>query len=100
MALALYIAGRIRVIRFISDCVVHLQVVALTILVIASANMIGGALAAAILGWLTPGKTKVGVSLAPGLSPPRGVFIEAFATQTLILAILSLEKGQQSRPDS
>lgn len=62
-------------------------------IVTATAQMIGGIVAAAILDGLTPGPLAVAVSLGSGTNRTQGLFIEAFATAGLVLSVLFLAAG-------
>lgn len=61
---------------------------------VASAQMLGGIIAAAILHGLTPGPLAVGVSLGQGTSRTQGLFIEMFTTSALVLSVLMLAAGE------
>lgn len=60
---------------------------------VATAQMIGGIVAAAILAGLTPGKLSVSVALGQGTSRTQGMFIEMFTTAALVLSVLMLAAG-------
>lgn len=74
--------------------------------------MLGGIVAAALLDALTPGPLAVSVSLGQGASRTQGyassilisaraddsLFIEAFATASLTIAVLMLAAGMSSLP--
>jgi aquaporin related protein len=62
--------------------------------VVASAQMLGGIIAAAIIDGLTPGSLAVSVALGGGTSRTQGLFIEMFTTSALVLSVLMLAAGQ------
>ena len=59
----------------------------------ATAQMVGGIVAAAILDAITPGALDVGVELSQGTSRTQGLFIEAFTTAVLVMSVLMLAAG-------
>lgn len=75
VSLALCIVGAIKPVRF---------------LLVSLGQMLGGIVAAALLDALTPGPLAVGVALGQGASRTQGLFIEAFATASLTIAVLML----------
>jgi len=72
---ALLLAGVIGPVRFVLYCI---------------AQLLGGIIASALLLALLPGPLAVGVNLGPGVNKGQGVFIEAFLTAALVLAVLML----------
>jgi len=75
VSLALCIVGAVKPLR----CVL-----------VATAQMVGGIVAAAILDGLTLGGLTVGVALGVGTSRTQGLFIEMFTTSALVLSVLML----------
>ncbi|KAK4687068.1 hypothetical protein P7C73_g3052, partial [Tremellales sp. Uapishka_1] len=75
VSLALVLVGAIKPVRFV---------------MVATAQMVGGIVAAAILDGLTPSKLSVGVALGQGTSRTQGLFIEMFTTAALTLSVLML----------
>ncbi|THH21639.1 hypothetical protein EUX98_g8312 [Antrodiella citrinella] len=75
VSLALLLCGIIGPVRFVLYCV---------------AQLVGGIAAAALVLALTPGPLQANTFLAPGINPAQGVFIEAFITAGLCLAVLML----------
>ncbi|KAJ3555344.1 hypothetical protein NM688_g2627 [Phlebia brevispora] len=75
VSLALLLTGVIEPVRFVLYCI---------------AQLVGGIAAAALVLGLTPGPVSYNTKLAPGVNPAQGVFIEAFITATLCLAVLML----------
>lgn len=57
---------------------------------LAPVQFLGGIIAAALIDALTPGPLLVSTTLAPGMSPVRGLFLEMFLTTMLLLSILFL----------
>jgi len=72
---ALLLIGVIGPVRFVLYCI---------------AQLAGGIVAAALLVALLPGKLKVTVFPAAGVNTAQAVFIEAFLTSALVLAVLML----------
>ncbi|KIP08039.1 hypothetical protein PHLGIDRAFT_23768 [Phlebiopsis gigantea 11061_1 CR5-6] len=72
---ALLLCGVIRPVRFVLFCI---------------AQLVGGIAAAGLVVALTPGDLASNPELAPGINPAQGVFIEAFTTACLCLAVLML----------
>jgi aquaporin related protein len=64
------------------------------VVVVSTAQMIGGIAANAILAGLTPGGLDVQLTLGMNTSPAQGVFIEMFATSALVLSVLMLGAGE------
>jgi glycerol uptake facilitator-like aquaporin len=60
--------------------------------------MLGGIVAAYILHGLVPGQTEINLKLSASANIAQGLFIETFATTTLILAVLMLGVGTSSFP--
>lgn len=56
--------------------------------------MLGGIVAAYILSGLLPGASTINLELADTTSLAQGLFIEMFATTTLILTVLMLGVGE------
>ncbi|GAA5889900.1 hypothetical protein JCM8208_001162 [Rhodotorula glutinis] len=53
-------------------------------------QLLGGICAAAVIDALTPGPILFATTLAPGMSPARGLFMEMFMTTMLLLTIFLL----------
>ncbi|KAF9791951.1 aquaporin-like protein [Thelephora terrestris] len=75
VSLALLITGNLPPVRFVLYCI---------------AQLAGSTAASAVILGLTPGPCKFNTTLAEGISPVQGVFIEMFVTAYLIFAILML----------
>ncbi|EMD31295.1 hypothetical protein CERSUDRAFT_119849 [Gelatoporia subvermispora B] len=75
ISLALLLVGVIGPVRFVLYCI---------------AQLAGAITAAGLVLALTPGPLASNVSLAPGVNPAQGVFIEMFITAILVLAVLML----------
>ncbi|KAI0342913.1 aquaporin-like protein [Trametopsis cervina] len=75
VSLALLIVGVITPVRFVLYCI---------------AQLLGGIVAAALVLALTPGPLQSNTTLIQGINPAQGVFIEAFITAALCLAVLML----------
>jgi glycerol uptake facilitator-like aquaporin len=58
--------------------------------------MLGGIVAAYILHGLIPGETDINLKLSARANIAQGLFIETFATTTLILTVLMLGVGKSS----
>jgi aquaporin related protein len=65
---------------------------------VATAQMVGGIVAAAILKGLTPGDLSVSVALGQGTNRTQGLFIEMFTTAALVLSVLMLAAGESYSP--
>ncbi|EPQ54177.1 aquaporin-like protein [Gloeophyllum trabeum ATCC 11539] len=81
VSLALLLVGVIGPVRFVLYCI---------------AQLLGGIAAAALVLALTPGPLSANTFLQTGVNAAQGVFIEAFITAALVLAVLMLaaEKHQ------
>ncbi|KAH8100798.1 aquaporin-like protein [Cristinia sonorae] len=75
VSLALLLCGVITPVRFVLYCI---------------AQLAGGITAAALVLGLTPGPLQSNTHLASGVNPAQGLFIEAFITAGLCLAVLML----------
>ncbi|KAI0688420.1 aquaporin-like protein [Cytidiella melzeri] len=75
VSLALLITGVIGPLRFVLYCI---------------AQLVGGIVAAALVLALTPGSLQSNTYPGPGVNPAQAVFIEAFITAALCLAVLML----------
>ncbi|CAL1716140.1 unnamed protein product [Somion occarium] len=75
ISLAMLLTGIIGPVRFVLFCI---------------AQLVGGITAAALILALTPGPLQSNTFLQPGINPAQGVFIEAFITAALVMAVLML----------
>lgn len=75
VGLALMLCGVIKPVRFV---------------LVSTAQMVGGIVAAAILDGLTPGPLAVSVGLGQGTNRTQGLFIEMFTTAALTMSVLML----------
>jgi len=75
VSLALLLVGAMKPVRFVLYCI---------------AQLAGGIIASALVMALTPGPLASNPSLQKGVNPAQGVFIEAFCTAALCLAVLLL----------
>ncbi|KAI0076187.1 putative aquaporin 1 [Panus rudis PR-1116 ss-1] len=75
ISLALLLTGVIGPVRFVLYCI---------------AQLVGGIAAAALVLALTPGPLQSNTFLQRGVNPAQGVFIEAFITAVLVMAVLML----------
>lgn len=62
--------------------------------VVCISQMLGGIVACFILSGLLPDTSSVNLKLAENTSMVQGLFIEMFATTTLILTVLMLGVGE------
>jgi aquaporin related protein len=68
----------------------------LILIVVCFAQMLGGVVACFILSGLLPGQASINLELSDEVSVVQALFIEMFATTTLILTVLMLGVGELS----
>ena len=61
-----------------------------------AAQIVGGIFAALLTDAMTPGPLSVNVALSKGTSRTQGLFLEAFASAILTMAVLMIAAGKFS----